>query len=169
MSEEAKEAQNDEREALVSIYEGDNAFKQVNSTTFQYKVCIYLFPCRLWVNDIHNLKSGKTKPISFRVIHFHKISWFSVWRRGWQSHVSCGAELGWELSERCTRHQFKCFLQSTFVSKCKRIFVTNAPSNPTYSEFNQWRTKSSKFWMQKPNNGWVAAWPIHCSNALKSV
>lgn len=43
MSEEAKEAQNDEREALVSIYEGDNAFKQVSPTTFQYKVFIYLY------------------------------------------------------------------------------------------------------------------------------
>uniref|UniRef100_A0A182QH59 RWD domain-containing protein n=1 Tax=Anopheles farauti TaxID=69004 RepID=A0A182QH59_9DIPT len=34
---EAKELQNDEREALVSIYEGDTAFKQVNSETYQYK------------------------------------------------------------------------------------------------------------------------------------
>ncbi|XP_058124007.1 RWD domain-containing protein 4 [Anopheles ziemanni] len=34
---EAKELQNDEREALVSIYEGDSAFKQVNSETYQYK------------------------------------------------------------------------------------------------------------------------------------
>ncbi|XP_053675297.1 RWD domain-containing protein 4 [Anopheles nili] len=34
---EAKELQNDEREALVSIYEGDSAFKQVNSGTYQYK------------------------------------------------------------------------------------------------------------------------------------
>jgi len=33
-----KELQDDEREALISIYEGDNAFKQINSTTFQYKV-----------------------------------------------------------------------------------------------------------------------------------
>lgn len=38
MSEETKEAQADEREALVSIYEGDDAFKQINPTTFQYKV-----------------------------------------------------------------------------------------------------------------------------------
>lgn len=42
MSEETKEAQNDEREALISIYEGDNAFKQINPTSFQYKVRIYL-------------------------------------------------------------------------------------------------------------------------------
>uniref|UniRef100_A0A182W8N6 RWD domain-containing protein n=1 Tax=Anopheles minimus TaxID=112268 RepID=A0A182W8N6_9DIPT len=34
---EAKELQDDEREALVSIYEGDSAFKQVNSSTYQYK------------------------------------------------------------------------------------------------------------------------------------
>ncbi|XP_050078559.1 RWD domain-containing protein 4 [Anopheles maculipalpis] len=34
---ETKELQNDEREALVSIYEGDSAFKQVNSETYQYK------------------------------------------------------------------------------------------------------------------------------------
>lgn len=38
MSEEVKQMQDDEREALVSIYEGDNAFIQVNPTTFQYKV-----------------------------------------------------------------------------------------------------------------------------------
>lgn len=30
--------QDDEREALISIYEGDEAFKQVNPQTFQYKV-----------------------------------------------------------------------------------------------------------------------------------
>lgn len=38
MSEEIKELQNDEREALVSIYEGDKAFKEINPTTYQYKV-----------------------------------------------------------------------------------------------------------------------------------
>lgn len=53
MSEETKESQNDEREALISIYEGDNAFKQVNPTTFLYKVCINLFHIEA---DIHNLK-----------------------------------------------------------------------------------------------------------------
>ncbi|XP_052867452.1 RWD domain-containing protein 4-like [Anopheles cruzii] len=34
---DTKELQNDEREALISIYEGDSAFKQVNSGTYQYK------------------------------------------------------------------------------------------------------------------------------------
>lgn len=38
MSEEVKQMQDDEREALISIYEGDEAFKQINPTTFQYKV-----------------------------------------------------------------------------------------------------------------------------------
>lgn len=38
MSEEVKQMQDDEREALISIYEGDAAFKQTNPTTFQYKV-----------------------------------------------------------------------------------------------------------------------------------
>lgn len=38
MSSELKEQQDEEREALVSIYDGDNAFKQINPTTFQYKV-----------------------------------------------------------------------------------------------------------------------------------
>lgn len=33
-----EELQNDEREALVSIYDGDAAFKQINPTTYQYKV-----------------------------------------------------------------------------------------------------------------------------------
>lgn len=40
MSEEIKQLQDDEREALVSIYEGDDAFKQINPTTFQYKVSV---------------------------------------------------------------------------------------------------------------------------------
>ncbi|EAT41745.1 AAEL006654-PA [Aedes aegypti] len=34
---ETKEMQTDEREALASIYEGDNCFKQVNGETYQYK------------------------------------------------------------------------------------------------------------------------------------
>lgn len=38
MAEEIKQMQDDEREALDSIYEGDEAFKQSNSTTYQYKV-----------------------------------------------------------------------------------------------------------------------------------
>lgn len=36
---EIQEMQDDEREALISIYEGDEAFKQVNPNTYQYKVC----------------------------------------------------------------------------------------------------------------------------------
>lgn len=35
---EIKEMQDDEREALISIYEGDTAFKQINPLTFHYKV-----------------------------------------------------------------------------------------------------------------------------------
>lgn len=35
---ETKEMQDDEREALISIYEGDEQFKQIDSKTFQYKV-----------------------------------------------------------------------------------------------------------------------------------
>lgn len=38
MSEEVKQMQDDEREALISIYEGDDSFKEVNPTKFQYKV-----------------------------------------------------------------------------------------------------------------------------------
>lgn len=34
---ETKELQTDEREALISIYEGDAQFHEVNLTTFQYK------------------------------------------------------------------------------------------------------------------------------------
>lgn len=33
-----QEAQEDEREVLLSIYDGDTAFKQVSPKTFQYKV-----------------------------------------------------------------------------------------------------------------------------------
>lgn len=35
---ETKEMQTEEREALVSIYEGDGCFKQINAETYQYKV-----------------------------------------------------------------------------------------------------------------------------------
>lgn len=38
MSSELKEQQDEEREALISIYDGDSAFKEINPTTFQYKV-----------------------------------------------------------------------------------------------------------------------------------
>lgn len=34
---ETLEQQAEEREALQSIYEGDDAFKEINATTFQYK------------------------------------------------------------------------------------------------------------------------------------
>ncbi|XP_058814817.1 RWD domain-containing protein 4-like [Topomyia yanbarensis] len=34
---ETKELQTEEREALTSIYEGDNSFKQISAETFQYK------------------------------------------------------------------------------------------------------------------------------------
>jgi len=33
-----QEAQDDEREVLLSIYEGDSSFKQLSPKTFQYKV-----------------------------------------------------------------------------------------------------------------------------------
>jgi hypothetical protein len=33
-----KEQQDDEREALISIYEGDDNFKEINPKTYQYKV-----------------------------------------------------------------------------------------------------------------------------------
>lgn len=35
---EVQELQDEEREALNSIYEGDTAFKQINATTYSYKV-----------------------------------------------------------------------------------------------------------------------------------
>ena len=37
------EQQTEEIEALTSIYEGDDGFKQLNNTTFQYKVNVYNF------------------------------------------------------------------------------------------------------------------------------
>lgn len=33
----AEELQEEEREALISIYEGDETFKQIDSVTYQYK------------------------------------------------------------------------------------------------------------------------------------
>lgn len=40
---ETLELQKEEREALASIYEGDSSFKQINTTSFQYKVSAVLF------------------------------------------------------------------------------------------------------------------------------
>lgn len=37
---EVQELQDEEREALISIYEGDAAFKQINATTYSYKVIL---------------------------------------------------------------------------------------------------------------------------------
>lgn len=37
-SPEIKEQQIEEHEALISIYDGDNAFKAISPTTFQYRV-----------------------------------------------------------------------------------------------------------------------------------
>lgn len=38
MAEDCLVLQEEEREALLSIYDGDEAFKQVSSTIYQYKV-----------------------------------------------------------------------------------------------------------------------------------
>lgn len=46
---EVQELQDEEREALNSIYEGDAAFKQINATTYSYKV--------IYCN--HNLNPGE--------------------------------------------------------------------------------------------------------------
>lgn len=42
MDEECLGLQEEEREALLSIYDGDEAFKQVSPTIYQYKVNNYL-------------------------------------------------------------------------------------------------------------------------------
>jgi len=42
MDEENSVLQEDEREALLSIYDGDEAFKQLSPTVYQYKVnCLF--------------------------------------------------------------------------------------------------------------------------------
>jgi len=38
MDEECSVLQEEEREALLSIYDGDEAFKQLSPTVYQYKV-----------------------------------------------------------------------------------------------------------------------------------
>lgn len=38
MSSEMTEMQGEEAEALISIYEGDDHFKQISATVYQYKV-----------------------------------------------------------------------------------------------------------------------------------
>lgn len=38
-----KELQNEEREVLSSIYDGDDCFKQVDPETYQYKVNMCIF------------------------------------------------------------------------------------------------------------------------------
>lgn len=43
MSEEIKELQAEEKEALQSIYEGDSCFQVVNDTKYQYKVILQKF------------------------------------------------------------------------------------------------------------------------------
>lgn len=49
MSSEVDEIQNEEAEALISIYEGDTNFKQISPKIYQYKVLdlcsIVLLPC----------------------------------------------------------------------------------------------------------------------------
>lgn len=45
------ELQEEEREVLSSIYDGDPAFKQLTSTTFQYKVQ----KMSLWLSNCYNL------------------------------------------------------------------------------------------------------------------
>lgn len=47
------EQQTDEREALQSIYEGDENFKEIDPTTFQYKVR------KLKINKIKYIKLAK--------------------------------------------------------------------------------------------------------------
>lgn len=43
MDEECSVLQEEEREALLSIYDGDEAFRQVSPTVYQYKVNIAHF------------------------------------------------------------------------------------------------------------------------------
>lgn len=52
---EVQELQDEEREALISIYEGDAAFKQINPTTYSYKVIFSI---------VHNLAYPES------VLHF---------------------------------------------------------------------------------------------------
>lgn len=73
------EQQTDEREALQSIYEGDTNFKEINSTTFQYKVT-----AATW-----------TKREVKRANNIRKIS---VWRGGQLQVFPGGAAVGRELS-----------------------------------------------------------------------
>lgn len=42
MDEDCSVLQEEEREALLSIYDGDEAFKQVSPTIYQYKVNFFL-------------------------------------------------------------------------------------------------------------------------------
>lgn len=43
MAEECSVLQEEEREALLSIYDGDESFKQVSPTVYQYKVSQEVF------------------------------------------------------------------------------------------------------------------------------
>lgn len=53
---EILEQQSEEREALQSIYEGDDAFKEINTTTFQYKV-VYanVCACKIIIKENWNI------------------------------------------------------------------------------------------------------------------
>lgn len=46
MAEDCLVLQEEEREALLSIYDGDEAFKQVSSTIYQYKVGSTFLKCQ---------------------------------------------------------------------------------------------------------------------------
>lgn len=59
------EQQTEEIEALTSIYEGDSGFKQLNNTTFQYKVnAQFHFDDQDFLKSIHfSVRRGQQRKI----------------------------------------------------------------------------------------------------------
>lgn len=79
MCDDAVEAKNEEREALVSIYDGDDAFKQIDASTFQYKVSWFITER---VRSTFNLNSSEE--IERKQITFD----FSLAKKATEKHLS---------------------------------------------------------------------------------
>lgn len=91
------EQQVDELEALASIYDGDSSFKQVNNTTFQYKV---------------KIARNKRKFLKWR--NFLN---FLVWRRGkWKIVHDWDNVAGW-VSQWASKDLTRSVLQQKHVSE----------------------------------------------------
>lgn len=113
MSSEMAEMQSEEQEALVSIYEGDDNFKQTAPKVFQYKVgnFYFCFPEDL----IHSFLSA-------------------VRLRERAQVLPAGGQLGRQLSCRVANLQHGHVLQCAFVSESFPYHISELIPVPSLSE-----------------------------------